>query len=76
MAKDRTKANGEGTIYRRGKGYCGHYHVLTRDGAKKRRSVYAKTRAGAAEKSPPPYPTARPGARLRRRDPHARSIPG
>ena len=50
MAKDRTKANGEGTIYRRGKGYCGQYHVLTRDGTKKRRSVYAKTRAEAAEK--------------------------
>jgi integrase len=50
MAKDRTKANGEGTIYRRGKGYCGQYHVLTRDGTKKRRSVYANTRAEAAEK--------------------------
>ena len=50
MAKDRTKANGEGTIYRRGRGYCGQYHVLSRDGTKKRRSVYAKTRAEAAEK--------------------------
>jgi integrase len=48
--KDRTKANGEGTIYKRGKGYCGQYHIVTRDGTKKRRSVYAKTRAEAAEK--------------------------
>jgi integrase len=50
VAKDRTKANGEGTIYRRGKGYCGQYHAVVRDGTKKRRSVYAKTRAEAAEK--------------------------
>ena len=50
MAKDRTKANGEGTIYRRGRGYCGQYHLVARDGTKKRRSVYAKTRAEAAEK--------------------------
>jgi hypothetical protein len=50
VAKDRTKANGEGTIYRRGKGYCGQYHLVARDGTKKRRSVYAKTRAEAAEK--------------------------
>ncbi len=50
MPKDRTKANGEGTIYRRGRGYCGQYHLITRDGTKKRRSVYAKTRAEAAEK--------------------------
>jgi integrase len=50
MTKDRTKANGEGTIYRRGRGYCGQYHIVTRDGTKKRRSVYAKTRAEAAEK--------------------------
>src|SRR4028118_333322 len=50
MAKDRTKANGEGTIYRRGKGYCGQYHLVARDGTKKRRSVYARTRAEAAEK--------------------------
>ena len=50
MARDRTKANGEGTIYKRGKGYCGQYHVISRDGTKKRRSVYGKTRAEAAEK--------------------------
>jgi integrase len=50
MARDRTKANGEGTIYRRGKGYCGQYHLVARDGTKKRRSVYAKTRAEAADK--------------------------
>jgi integrase len=50
VPRDRTKANGEGTIYKRGKGYCGQYHVITRDGTKKRRSAYAKTRAEAAEK--------------------------
>jgi hypothetical protein len=50
VAKDRTKANGEGTIYKRSKGYCGQYHVVTREGIKKRRSVYAGTRAAAAEK--------------------------
>jgi integrase len=51
MAKGkRTRANSEGTIYKRGKGYCGQYHVVTRDGTKKRRSVYGKTRAEAAEK--------------------------
>jgi integrase len=50
VAKDRTKANGEGTIYRRGKGYCGQYHLVARDGTKKRRSVYGKTRVEAAEK--------------------------
>jgi integrase len=49
VVRDRTKANGEGTIYKRGKGYCGQYHMVTRDGTKKRRSVYAKTRAEAAE---------------------------
>lgn len=49
-ARDRTKANGEGTIYKRGKGYCGQYHVVARDRTKKRRSVYEKTRAEAAEK--------------------------
>jgi integrase len=48
--KGRSKANGEGTIYKRGKGYCGQYHVIARDGTKKRRSVYGKTRAEAAEK--------------------------
>jgi integrase len=50
VAKDRTKANGEGTLYRRQGGYCGQYHVIALDGTKKRRSVYAKTRAEAAEK--------------------------
>ena len=49
--KGRSKGNGEGTVYQRPDGkWCGQYHVITRDGTKKRRSVYAKTRAVAAEK--------------------------
>ncbi len=46
MAK---KGNGEGTIYKRGRGYCAQYTVHTAEG-RKRKTVYGKTRAEVAKK--------------------------
>ncbi len=45
----RTKANGEGTVYKRKDGWAAQYHVHTANG-RKRRTVYGKTRQEAAAK--------------------------
>lgn len=51
MPKGRKNANGEGTIYHRKDGrWEGSAYVLSSDGARKRRSVYGKTREEAHEK--------------------------
>jgi hypothetical protein len=45
------RANGEGSIYRRGDGrWAGSLYVVTTRGRRKRVTVYARTRAEAREK--------------------------
>jgi integrase len=49
--KPRSKANGEGTIYKRKDGsYASQYHYIASEGSRKRRTLYAKSREEAASK--------------------------